>query len=174
MQLVEPYVCTPEVILQCFSLAYARTTNGVSLRLLVPSSSCTVLLLWYCRLENFSVAFFHIRNVRVFNFRRMAKWRKKFNGENFLIYGTSCLTTCTTVWIGRHTFERKAPFGTTSFEKRRGGLIFKGGPIFERLWYWADTILTVGALIMRCSKNNYSVRCSARIEIQTAWTMMQH
>ena len=107
MQLVEPYVCTPEVILQCFSLAYARTTNGVSLRLLVPSSSCTVLLLWYCRLEIFSVAFFHIRNVRVFNFCRMAKWQKKFNGENFLIYGSYFLLDHMYYSMNRWTYFRE-------------------------------------------------------------------
>ena len=55
-------------------------------------SSCTVLLLWCCRSENFSVAFFRIRNVCVFNFHHMAKWWKIINGKNFLIYGTSCLT----------------------------------------------------------------------------------
>ena len=34
------------------------------------------------------------------------------------------ITACNTAYIGGHTFERKAPFATTSF-KREGGLIFE-------------------------------------------------
>ena len=36
--------------------------------------------------------------------------------------------------ISGHNFEKKAPFATTSF-KKGGGLIFKDGPIYKRLWY---------------------------------------
>ena len=38
----------------------------------------------------------------------------------------------TTAQIGGRTFERKAPFATTSF-KKGCGLIFEGGPIIEKL-----------------------------------------
>ena len=41
------------------------------------------------------------------------------------------ITACTTAQVGGCTFERKAPFATTSFNKG-GGCIFEGGPIFER------------------------------------------
>ena len=37
----------------------------------------------------------HVINFRVFNFRCLSKWRKIFNSENFLIYGT---TFCITVY----------------------------------------------------------------------------
>ena len=45
------------------------------------------VLLEYRRSGNFCVAFFHARNVRAFNFRRLRNWRKFYNGENFPIYG---------------------------------------------------------------------------------------
>ena len=49
------------------------------------------------------------------------------------------ITPCTTAQVGGRTFERKAPFATTSFKKGGGGVgghIFEGGPIFERLRYY--------------------------------------
>ena len=47
-----------------------------------------VYIATYCRSGNFRIAFFRLRNVRAFNFRRLSNWRKTFNGENFPIYGS--------------------------------------------------------------------------------------
>ena len=42
------------------------------------------------------------------------------------------ITACTAAQLSGHTFERRAPFATTSF-KKGGGSIFEGGLIFGRL-----------------------------------------
>ena len=47
----------------------------------------------YRRSGNFRVAFFHIRNVRMFNLRRVAKWRKLYaHVRNFRAFHFRCLS----------------------------------------------------------------------------------
>ena len=77
----------------CHALAYATTANGVCLHLLVPGSSCTVLLL-HCFLLN--------------------------------------ITACTAAQLGGCTFERRAPFATTSF-KKGGRAYFRGWAYFQEI-----------------------------------------
>ena len=50
----------------------------------------------------------------------------------FLLNITACTTACTAASMGGHTFEREAPFATTSF-KKGAGLIFEGMGLFSRV-----------------------------------------
>ena len=81
----------------------------------------------HCRLGNFRIAFFHVRNVfafnfrnatkwwilnvcvtifRTFNFRRLSNWWRIFNSENFLIYGIRTTSIVKNV-VNNHSFWKR-------------------------------------------------------------------
>ena len=58
--------------------------------LLLLNLKSPVLEVMYCRSGSFCLAFFRVRNVHTFNFRRircLSNWWKIFNGKNFPVYG---------------------------------------------------------------------------------------